>query len=123
METRSVILIISDEKPIIKLLRSNLLTEGDRVVAATDAVAAIKLLKEHQPSLAIFDTTEPISENVKAFNTVRPHCFFPIIILIARNGVTFFRDVLTPEDEFLVKPFDIQKLLGLVRAKLKGSRQ
>ena len=116
------ILIISDEKPMIKLLRANLLMEGYRIVAATDTVAAIKLLKEHRPRLGIFDTTEPISNSVKAFATMRPHCGFPIIILITGNGVATLRNILTHEDELFIKPFDIQKLLSLVRVKLSKVR-
>ncbi len=123
IETRRVILIVCDEKPMIKLLRANLLREGYRVVVAIDAVAAMKLSKEHQPRLAIFDTTEPISDSVKAFATMRPHCGFPIIILITRNGVAVLRNISTHGDEFLVKPFDIQKLLSLVRAKLSIEHQ
>ena len=118
VETITNILIVSDEQPMIELLRANLLREGYRVVAATDAIAAMKLLKEHRPRLAIFDTKEPISKSAKALATMRPHCSFPIIILITRNGVATLHNILTHEDELFVKPFDINKLLSLVRAKL-----
>jgi len=118
MATNTAILIVADEEPILKLLQVNLSKAGYQVIAVSDASAAIKPLKERRPSLAIFDTTESISESVKALDTMRPYCGFPVITLITRNGVAALQNVLAPEDEFLVKPFEINKLLSLVQSKL-----
>jgi len=121
MATNTVILIVSDEKPVLKLLRANLKKEY-QVVTAADAVSAVKLLKEHRPGLVIYDMTTPDVENSDALASLRPRCDVPIIILTARNGVASLHRILADEDEYIVKPFNIQELLSLIQAKLKGSK-
>ena len=118
MSTPSAILVVSDEKPMLKLIRANL-SKKYSVVTATNAIRAIELLKEHRPGLVIFDITTPDVNSFDALTLIRQNCDTPIIALTARNEITTLCSLLAHGDKYIVKPFNIQKLLSLVQMMLK----
>lgn len=118
MLTWPVILVVSDEKPMLKLIRANL-SKKYRVVTATDAIGAVELLKEHGPGLVIFDITTPNVNSFDALTLIRQNCDTLIIALTSRNEITTLRSILAHGDKYIVKPFNIQKLLSLVEVMLK----
>lgn len=124
MKKGPFILVVSDHKPILKLLRVNLSSVGYDVITGTDATSAIGALKENEAALVVFDVTMPCGESLEALGRVRQRCNVPIIMLTTRNEVAGLRhSLLGPQDEYIVKPFDIQKLLDLVKTKLAHAGQ
>lgn len=114
MENKKV-LIVDDEKNIIFALRLLLGKEGYTVESANNGIQAIKQFSEFKPDIILLDIMMPEMDGYDTAKKIREldgESETTIIFLTARG--TVFDKMKAYEnggDDFIVKPFDNQKIL------------
>lgn len=115
--TKEKILIIEDEKDIVRLLRYNLEKEKFRVSFARDAEAGLKLARKVKPDLILLDIMLPKMDGLEFLRTVRAEIKCPIILLSAkRSEMDRILGLKLGADDYIVKPFS----LGELQARIAG---
>ena len=114
------ILVVDDEKLLVKGIKFNLENEGYQVDAEYDGEAAVRLAKENEYDLIILDLMMPKKDGLQACQEIRMFSTVPIIILTAQDEDS---DKLmgfeSGADDYITKPFNILELKARVRALLR----
>lgn len=114
------ILVVDDEKLLVKGICFNLENDGYQVDACYDGLAAVALVKKEQYDLIILDLMMPQLDGLSACMQIREFSTVPIIMLTAKGEDT---DKLLGfeygADDYLTKPFNILELKARVRALLR----
>ena len=85
MAKLDTVLVVDDEPPIRRLLRTSLAASGYRVLEAEDAVGAMRALAAEKPDLVILDLGHPDQSGVELITEVRKTSTVPIVVLSARH--------------------------------------
>lgn len=116
------ILVVDDEKLLVKGIKFNLENEGYQVDACFDGETAVEMAKANEYNLIILDLMMPKLDGLGACMQVREFSTVPIIMLTARSEDT---DKLIGfeygADDYITKPFNILELKARVRALLRRS--
>ena len=115
------ILVVDDEKLMVKGLKFNLENEGYQVECAYDGATAVELAREGQFDLVILDLMMPEIDGLEACMRIREFSNVPIIMLTARSEDT--DKIIGFEcgaDDYITKPFNILELKARIRALLLG---
>ena len=120
MKKHPHIIVVDDEKEILRLLKRTLEPEGYDVATVNGGVSALLLMEERQPDLVILDIMMPGLDGFRVLELIRQHSNVPVIMLTARGEVTTVRDALVlGADDYMRKPFHTRELLARIRAKLR----
>ena len=115
--SRQSVLVVDDERDIVKLLAALLEDEGYRVVSAFDGAQAWELANAQPPDLVISDVMMPRMNGFELVDRFRESgdalAGTPVILMSAAT-----RDVPTVGVSFLPKPFDLDRMLSLVSTEL-----
>ena len=114
------VLVVDDEKLIVKGIRYSLEQDGMDVDCAYDGEEALKLAKENAYDIILLDIMLPKHDGFEVCQMIREFSDVPIIMLTAK-GETFDK-VLGLElgaDDYIVKPFDAKELVARVKAVLR----
>ncbi|MCC7424287.1 MAG: response regulator transcription factor [Planctomycetaceae bacterium] len=115
------VLIVEDEKRLLRNLRDGLAEEGFEPVTSTNGEAAL-LIAETQPvDLVILDLMLPGLHGFEVLRRMRLSGMSrPVLILTASEGVDDrVRGLNGGADDYLVKPFSYAELLARVKALLR----
>jgi len=119
------ILIVDDEKDIIKMLDYNLKKEGFRAVSCYDGKDAIDIAVRERPNLVILDLMLPGMDGLdvcKALKKETKTSAIPIIMLTAKSQET--DKIIGLElgaDDYITKPFSPRELIARIKAVLRRS--
>jgi DNA-binding response OmpR family regulator len=117
------ILVIDDEKDLIKLVDHNLSKEGFLVVSARNGADGIEIAKKHRPNLILLDIMMPKMDGwevCKLLKVTAELAQIPVIMLTARAQET--DKILGLElgaDDYITKPFSPRELVARVKAVLR----
>lgn len=114
------ILVIDDDKDIVKTIKGNLELDGYEVFSAYDGRTGLHITKTIRPDLIILDLNLPDIDGIKACEIIRREFDFPIIMLTARDGIS--DKVLGLEcgaDDYIVKPFNFLELSARIKSIFK----
>ena len=114
------ILIVDDERVLVKGIKFNLEHEGYQVQDAYDGEEAVELAREGGFDLIILDVMMPKIDGLQACMRIREFSNVPIIMLTAKGEDT--DKIIGFEcgaDDYLTKPFNILELKARVRALLR----
>ena len=114
------ILVVDDEKVLVKGIKFNLESEGYQVEAAYDGEAAVELARTGSFDLIILDLMMPKIDGLQACMRIREFSNVPVIMLTARSEDT--DKIIGFEcgaDDYITKPFNILELKARVRALLR----
>ena len=114
------ILVVDDEKLLVKGIKFNLENEGYQVECAYDGAAAVELARTGGFDLIILDLMMPEVDGLEACMRIREFSNVPIIMLTARSEDT---DKIigfeSGADDYVTKPFNILELKARIRAMLR----
>src|SRR5450759_2305365 len=82
---REKILIVDDEKKMVKILKTALDNEGYDTVEAYDGEAALERWRQERPDLVVLDVLMPRMDGFEFCRRVREKSDTPIIILSAKT--------------------------------------
>ena len=117
------ILIVDDERVLVKGIKFNLEHEGYQVQDAYDGEEAVELAREGGFDLIILDVMMPKIDGLQACMRIREFSNVPIIMLTAKGEDT--DKIIGFEcgaDDYLTKPFNILELKARVRALQRRTR-
>ena len=116
------ILVVDDEKLLVKGIKFNLENEGYQVDTAFDGEEAVEKAGANGYDLVILDLMMPKMDGLQACMAIREKSMVPIIMLTAKGEDT---DKLIGfeygADDYITKPFNILELKARVRALLRRS--
>lgn len=116
----SRILVVDDEAPLVKLLRSSLRLEGYDVLAALNGADALDVMEREVPDLIILDLMMPVMDGVEFLRRMREWSQTPVLILSGRQSEQEKVECLDlGADDYLAKPFGVNELLARIRAILR----
>ena len=114
------ILVVDDERLLVKGIKFNLENEGYQVECAYDGAAAVELARSGGFDLIILDLMMPEIDGLEACMRIREFSNVPIIMLTARgedkDKIIGFE---CGADDYITKPFNILELKARIRALLR----
>ena len=114
------ILVVDDEKTLVKGMKFNLENEGYEVECAYDGAAALELAREGRFDLIILDVMMPEMDGLEACMKIREFSNVPIIMLTAKSeDADKLMGFECGADDYLTKPFNILELKARIRALLR----
>lgn len=120
------ILVVDDDRSIVKVLSGYLEQSGYQVISAYDGEMAIHLLRRERPDLMILDLMMPHRDGWEVTQWVRAEptlASTPVIILTARVEDT--DKILGLElgaDDYITKPFNAREVVARVKSLLRRVR-
>ena len=116
------ILIVDDERVLVKGIKFNLEHEGYQVEHAADGRTAVDLALERDYDLILLDVLLPQLNGMEVLRRVRKHKDVPVIMVTARDAVMDkVAGLDAGADDYLTKPFAIEELFARIRVALKRS--
>lgn len=124
------VLIVDDEPPIRRFLRTSLSAQGYDIVEAEDGDAALKEIRRRAPDLLVLDLGLPGIDGLEVIRRLRgtdpdgPAASLPIIVLSSRVDEAGKVEALDlGADDYVTKPFGMDELLARIRAALRHRLQ
>ncbi|CAI9120653.1 response regulator [Brytella acorum] len=117
------ILVVDDDKRLLRLLQRYLAEQGYRVSTAEDAAQARRVMAVMEPDALVLDVTMPGENGLQFTHALRKEGhMLPILLLTARGEPADRVEGLeTGADDYLGKPFEPRELLLRLRAHLRHS--
>jgi len=123
-ETTSRILVVDDERPIRRFLRTSLTVNGYTVFEATNGREALAAVSANRPDVIILDLGLPDIDGVEITQRIREWSQIPVIILSVReHEVDKIAALDAGADDYLTKPFGVGELLARIRVALRRVTQ
>ena len=114
------ILVVDDEKVLVKGIKFNLESEGYQVEVGYDGQAAVDLARGGAFDLIILDLMMPRIDGLQACMRIREFSNVPIIILTAKGeDADKLMGFECGADDYITKPFNILELKARIRALLR----
>ena len=120
----SLLLLVEDELPIRRFLKTSLAAEGYRLAEAETGEQALRLAAQQPPDLVILDLGLPDMDGQEVLRRLREWLQAPIIILSARDQEQQKITALDGgADDYVTKPFSTGELLARIRVALRHAAQ
>jgi two-component system alkaline phosphatase synthesis response regulator PhoP len=121
------ILIVEDEKDIIKMLEYNLKKEGFKVIDARDGEDALDLALREYPDLILLDLMLPGIDGLEVCKTLKKESktsSIPIIMLTAKSQESDkIVGLELGADDYITKPFSPRELIARIKAVLRRATE
>jgi two-component system alkaline phosphatase synthesis response regulator PhoP len=118
-----LILVVDDERGIVKLARDYLEQGGFRVITAADGGTALAAARHERPDLVVLDLNLPGLDGLDVCRALRRDSDVPVIMLTARVGeADRLIGLELGADDYITKPFSPRELVARVRAVLRRVR-
>ena len=121
------VLVVDDEKMIVKGIRFSLLQDGYEVDTAYDGDEALQKANENQYDIILLDVMLPKHSGLEVLQQIREFSSVPIIMLTAKGedmdkslGLDY------GADDYITKPFNILEVKARIKAiirRVAGSRK
>ena len=116
------ILVVDDEKLLVKGLKFNLENEGYEVQTAYDGAAAVELVRREDFDLVLLDWMMPVMSGSDACMKIREFSDVPVIMLTARSeDADKLMGFACGADDYITKPYNILEVKARIRALLRRS--
>ena len=107
------ILVVDDEKLLVKGIKFNLENEGYTVDSCYDGETAVTMAREGNYDLIILDLMMPKKDGLEACQEIRSFSTVPIIMLTARSeDADLLMGFESGADDYVTKPFNIRRCRG-----------
>lgn len=119
------VLIVDDEPPIRRFLRTSLTAQGYDIVEAEDGVKALDEVRRMSPDVLVLDLGLPGMDGLEVIRRLRGGgASLPIIVLSSRADEAGKVEALDlGADDYVTKPFGVDELLARIRAAMRHKLQ
>lgn len=111
------VLVVEDERGLLRALAMNLTARGYEVVEADTGTKALTAAAAAHPDVLVLDLGLPDLSGFDVIRALRQYSQVPIIVLSARTGSS---DKVTAldlgADDYVTKPFNVEELFARLRA-------
>jgi len=120
MEAKKKILVVDDERGLVKIIRLNLEQDGFEVVEANNGTQAMEKLRTTLPDLILLDVMMPDIDGFTVLKMVREIGNIPVIMLTAKGQEDDkVKGLELGADDYVTKPFSPRELTSRIRAVLR----
>jgi len=114
------ILVVDDEKLLVKGIKYNLEQEGYQVVTAFDGEEAVRLAHDSSVDLILLDIMLPKLDGLSVCRSIRGFSNVPIIMLSAKSeDIDKILGLEYGADDYITKPFNIREVTSRIKAILR----
>lgn len=114
------VLVVDDEKLIVKGIRFSLEQDGMEVECAYDGEEAINLAKQQEFDMVLLDVMLPKFDGYEVCQAIREFSEVPIIMLTAKgNDMDKILGLEYGADDYITKPFNILEVKARIKAILR----
>ena len=114
------ILVVDDEKLIVKGIRFSLEQEGMEVDCAYDGIEAIEKAKANEYDVVLLDVMLPGHDGFEVCQAIREFSEMPIIMLTAKGGdMDKILGLEYGADDYITKPFNILEVKARIKAIMR----
>jgi len=121
------VLVVDDDQNIRLLLNFNLSASGHKVITANNGKEGIDLALREKPDLILLDIMMPVMDGYQACQILKEKSItkdIPVFILSAKSQMMDLDEAFNAgADDYITKPFDIEKLEYSINYKLKNFRE
>ena len=118
------ILVVDDEKLIVKGIRFSLEQDGMQVDCAYDGEEAINLARTNTYDVILLDVMLPIYDGFEVCQEIRSFSDMPIIMLTAKGeDMDKILGLEYGADDYITKPFNILEVKARIKAIVRRSRK
>ena len=119
------VLVVDDEPPIRRFLRTSLSSQGYQVIEAEDGPSAREILRQNTADVLVLDLGLPGLDGFEIIKQLRESgSTLPIIVLSSRTDEAGkVRALDLGADDYVTKPFGMDELLARLRAALRHRLQ
>ena len=122
--SKQLILVVDDDKEVVRLMRGYLEQAGYEALAAYDGETAIHILRREKPDLLLLDLMLPDRDGYDITRLVRGDpalASIPIIMLTARvEDTDKIIGLEIGADDYVTKPYNPREVVARVRARLRS---
>src|SRR6266567_1567780 len=110
------ILVVDDEREIVRALRRSLSAHGFMVLTADSGEEAVEVVARQRPDLLLLDLLLPGMSGLEVCRQVRKTSNVPIIVLSVKDAERDKVEALDlGADDYVAKPFGMDEVLARVR--------
>jgi two-component system KDP operon response regulator KdpE len=115
-----VVLVVDDEAPIRRLLRTTLSVNDYRVIEAGTGAEALRLMRHDPPEVVLLDLGLPDMDGLDVIRAIRAAGPVPIVVLSSRGEESAKVAALDlGADDYVTKPFGVAELMARLRTALR----
>jgi len=119
-----LILVVEDDAPVRRFLRTALTAHGYRVAEAESAAEALATITTAHPDVLLLDLGLPDRDGIDVTREIREWGCLPIIVISARGREEDkVRALDAGADDYLTKPFGTKELLARIGVALRHAAQ
>ncbi|HUV77162.1 MAG TPA: response regulator [Desulfobacterales bacterium] len=128
MSDKQHILVVDDDPDLVESIAMKLESNNFRVTKAYDGVEAWERIKEDRPELIILDVMMPRKDGYVVCDEIKKDDQYKDITVVLLTAVgdavtttqyTHFGGKTTLAEDFIPKPIDLDKLMGIVKENLE----
>lgn len=122
--TKGRILVVDDDKTLVRLLRDALAKAEYDVITASNGIDALQELYAKQPDLVLLDVMMPRMDGWETAQRIRQVSAVPVIMLTAKDEESDkLKGFTAGVDDYVTKPFSFAEIVARVNAVLHRARQ
>jgi len=116
------VLVVDDEKLIVKGIRFSLEQDGMEVDCAYDGAEALELAKQKEYDVVLLDLMLPVYDGYEVCQRIREFSDMPIIMLTAKgDDMDKILGLEYGADDYITKPFNILEVKARIKAIIRRS--
>ena len=120
MTTEPLILYIEDEQALLELARHAFKISGYKLSMATSGRQGLSIIRQEKPDVILLDLMMPDFNGWDVYREIKSDqqlADIPVIVITASSGEASrtIIDGLPPVDEYITKPFDIERVIQSVQ--------
>ena len=114
------ILIVDDDKEIVKAIEIYLERKKYQIFKAFDGIEALEQIKQNDINLIILDIMMPNKDGIETLTEIRKDKNIPVILLSAKSeDIDKIHGLNLGADDYITKPFNPAELIARVNALLR----
>jgi CheY-like chemotaxis protein len=129
MSDKELILVVDDDPDLVDMVSKKLEANNYRIAKAYDGIQALEKIRQEKPAMVILDVMMPNKDGYSTCDEIKKDPNLKDIAVVLLTAVvdnlpttsyTHHEGRTTLADDFIPKPIDLDKLLGIVQENLTG---